>query len=139
MMGGGEMHGMEGIGGMGGEGMGGMHGGGMNGGGMNASRVGFGVRISQRRANTGSKPEIEAIAVDSGTEDIWAAIGGDLVHFGKDGQFDGAYCLSTSDQAAVKPTTLLVEPNRILVGTDPFGVFEYPRPDKPLPAPPAQH
>ncbi len=139
MTGGGEMHHMGGMGGGGMEGggggemPGGMHGG-MRGGGMQSNNVAFGLRISQRGRATGTKPAIEAIGVDPATQEVWAAIGGDLVHFDKDGKLDNYYCLSTTDQAPVKPTTILVEPNRILIGTDPFGIFQYPRPDKPLPA-----
>jgi len=127
MMGDGGMHGVGG----GGEGFGGgTHGGGMGHGGSETSRMGFGVRFAQRAGPTGQKAVIDAISVDPATEDVWAAIGGELVHFDKDGKYAGDYCLSSSDQAPVKPTTLIVEPNRILIGTDPFGVFEYARPDK---------
>jgi hypothetical protein len=79
----------------------------------------------------GSKPAIEAMGIDPANQDVWAAIGGNLVHFDKEGKLDNFYCLSTADQSPVKPTTILVEPNRILIGTDPFGIFQYPRPDKP--------
>lgn len=136
--------GMRGMEGMGGGGMDGGGGGGWRGGGGGAgrgaggeSRVGFGVRISQRGGATASKPVIEAMSVDPENEDVWAAIGGNLVHFDKDGKLDGYYCLSTADETPVKPTTLLVEPDRILIGTDPFGIFQYSRPDKPLPSPAA--
>jgi hypothetical protein len=134
-MGGGGMRDMEGGGGM----PGGMHGGGMHGGGMQTNRMGFGIRITQHGGSSGVKAEIEALGVDPTTEDVWAAIGGDLVHFDKDGKLAGYYCLSSGDQSAVKPTTLLVEPNRILVGTDPFGIFQYARPDKPSIEPAASH
>lgn len=134
MMGGGGMRGMGMEGG--GEGMpGGMHGGGMRGGGMNANRITFGVRIAQHGASTESKPAVDAMAVDAENQEVWAAIGGDLVEFDKDGKLAGDYCLSTADQLPIRPVTILVEPNRILLGTDPFGIFVYPRPDKQEPNP----
>jgi hypothetical protein len=90
-----------------------------------------GLRITQKVAGPlASKPAIEAIGVDPTSEEIWAFIAGDLVHFDKDGQLAGYYCLSAVDQAPVKATTILVERNRILIGSDPFGIFEYVRPDK---------
>ncbi len=70
-MGGGGMREMEGAGGGGG-----MHGGGLHGGGVNANRVGFGVRISQRAAATGSKPVIETMGVDPENGEVWATVGG---------------------------------------------------------------
>lgn len=134
MGGGGEMRGMGMEGG--GEGMPeGMHGGGMHGGGMNMNRITFGVRIAQNRASTESKSAVDAMGVDAENQEVWAAIGGDLVEFDKDGKLAGDYCLSTADQSPVRPVTILVEPNRILLGTDPFGIFIYPRPDKQEPNP----
>jgi hypothetical protein len=91
----------------------------------------FGLRITQKVAGAlPSKPALEAMGVDPASQEIWASVAGNLVHFDKDGQLAAYYCLSAVDQAPVKPTTILVEPNRILVGMDPFGVFEYARPDK---------
>jgi hypothetical protein len=98
----------------------------------------FGLRITQRADIPESKPTVESIAVDP-SEEMWAAIGDDLVHFDKDGALVGYYCLSTTDHSAIRPTTILVESNRILVGSNPFGVFQYARPDKPLPDASASH
>lgn len=78
-----------------------------------------------------SKVQVDSLAVDSASQEVWAAIGGDLVHFDKDGNLAGYYCLSTADKGPVRPTAILVDPDRILIGTDPFGIFEYVRPDKP--------
>jgi hypothetical protein len=87
-----------------------------------------------------SKVQVDALGVDSAEQEVWAAIGGDLVHFDKDGNLAGYYCLSSSDKGPVRPTAILVEPDRILIGTDPFGMFEYVRPDKPpVPADAAAH
>lgn len=140
---GGGMHGGGGMGGgmrmEGGGGAPGMEGGGghggMRGGGMNMNRMTFGVRFTERGGAAAEKPVIDAMGVDPTNQDVWAAIGGNLVHFDKDGRLAGFYCLSTSDQTPVRPTTMVVEPDRILLGTDPFGIFQYPRPDKPLPVP----
>lgn len=126
------------FGGGGGEMRGG--GGGMRGGGGGGATQ-FGLRITQRNVTPEQKPAIQAVGVDPASDDTWAAVAGLLVHFDKEGALAGYYCLSTSDRTPVKPTTIIVEPNRILVGSDPFGVYQYPRPDKPQPQPdpPASH
>ena len=102
-------------------------------GGAGADSVQFGLRLSQRAEGPlGSmKPIIDAMGADAVSQEVWASIGGVLVHFDDGGKLSGYYCLAGAGQATVKPTTILVEPNRILIGSDPFGVFQYPRPDKP--------
>lgn len=87
------------------------------------------VKFTQRAVSP-EKPQFNALGVDQQEQQVWAAIGGDLIHFDKEGNVAAYYCLSTSDQVPARPTTMLVEPDRILIGIDPFGVFEYARPDK---------
>lgn len=99
----------------------------------------FGLRVTQRTGIPEAKPAIEAMGVDSASGEMWAALGAELVHFDKEGGLAGYYCLSAADHAGLKPNTIVVEPDRILVGSDPFGVLQYPRPDKRLPDAPASH
>ena len=73
-------------------------------------------------------PDVDAIGVDADTEETWVAIGGKLLHFDREGNRVGTYSLAAAG-AAVKPVSLIVERRRILVATDPFGIFVYPRPD----------
>jgi len=79
------------------------------------------------------KPVITAVGVDPETHDAWAAISDTLVHLDSYGnRLDMYYLLiSDSDLASIKPTSILVEPNRILIASDAWGIFEFPRPDKP--------
>lgn len=107
---------------------------GRGGGGMQSGRIALGVRLSERAGPASERIVVDAMTVDSATGEVWAVIGGDLVHLDKDGNLLEQYCLPTVDNMPLKPTTMLVEPNRILIGSDPFGIFEYPRPDRPLPA-----
>lgn len=101
---------------------------------MQSGRIALGVRLSERAGPASERIVVDAMTVDSATGEVWAVIGGDLVHLDKDGNLLEQYCLPTVDNMPLKPTTMLVEPNRILIGSDPFGIFEYPRPDRPLPA-----
>jgi hypothetical protein len=77
------------------------------------------------------KPRITAMAADPETQEIWAGIGDTLVHFSKDGAPMGVYYLALNGGTPLEPTALLIEPNRIVVAADPWGIFEFPRPDKP--------
>ena len=73
-------------------------------------------------------PDVDAIGVDADTEEAWVALGGKLMHFDGEGNRLGTYSMAAAG-AAVKPVSLIVERRRILVATDPFGIFVYPRPD----------
>ena len=73
-------------------------------------------------------PDVDAIGVDTDTEEVWVAIGGKLLHFNKEGNRIGTYAFAAAG-VPVKPVSLIVERRRILVATDPFGVYVYPRPD----------
>ncbi len=99
----------------------------------------FGLSLTQRATPPEAKPKIEAMGVDPASEEMWAVLGGELIHFDKEGSLAGYYCLSTADRIPVKPTTIVVERNRILIGSDPFGIFQYPRPDKPAPEAATSH
>lgn len=126
--------------GMGGGGMkGGGPGGGM-GGGMGMNEIQVGLRITDQGARPiVSKPKVEAIGVDPANQEIWAAIAGNLVHFDQEGRIVDYYYMRTAGQVPVKTSTILVQPDRILVGSDPYGIFVYPRPDKLLPSTRTSH
>jgi hypothetical protein len=77
------------------------------------------------------KPAITAVGVDSETQEAWAAIGDMLAHLDSSGNLLDMYYVTITGDTTVKPTALLVEPNRILLASDPWGIYEFPRPDKP--------
>ncbi len=103
--------------------------GGRGGGRRNGGRMELGLQLTQNAGPPGSRPVVDAIAADPSGQEIWAAVGGEIVELDKDGNLLGDYCLSAADAAAVKPVTMLVEPDRILIGYDPYGIIPYPRPD----------
>lgn len=90
------------------------------------------------RVSSFDKPIITAMAADPETHEIWAGIGDTLVHFNKEGDPVGIYYLTLSGGTAIKPAAVLVEPDRILIASDPWGVFEFARPDKAVSSPKQQ-
>jgi hypothetical protein len=90
------------------------------------------------KVSASDKPVITAMAVDPETQEIWAGIGDTLVHFSPDGNPAGIYYLMMAGATPLKPTALLVERDRILIASDPWGVFAFARPDKPASTPQPQ-
>lgn len=75
---------------------------------------------------------ISAIGVDPKTQDIWMAIGTLLMHFDKDGQRIASFRTYLPQGARLEASMILVEPDRLLIGSDPQGIYEFPKP-APLP------
>jgi hypothetical protein len=71
---------------------------------------------------------ISAIGVDPQTQDVWLAIGTLLMHFDKDGQRIASFRSYTPGGARLEPSMILVEPDRLLIGADPQGTYEFPKP-----------
>ncbi|MGB6391927.1 MAG: hypothetical protein WBF14_06145 [Candidatus Acidiferrales bacterium] len=88
------------------------------------------VNLDHHGAPDLDKPVITAVGVEPGTQEIWTAVGTSLVHFDRSGSYLGSYYISTPDGAPLDISAVLVEPNRILIGTDMRGIFELARPDK---------
>jgi len=96
------------------------------------------ITIDQGGSTASSRPAIRAVAADPVSQDVWAAIGDELVHFDKDGKRRAAYRTSTKDGARIEATAILVERDRILVAADPLGIFEFPLPERMTPGNPQQ-
>jgi hypothetical protein len=73
---------------------------------------------------------ITAIGVDSQTQDVWLAMGTLLIHFDKDGQRLASFRTYTPGGARLEASTILVERDRLLIGADPQGIYEFPKPGK---------
>jgi hypothetical protein len=73
---------------------------------------------------------ITAIGVDSQTQDVWLAMGTLLIHFDKDGQRLASFRTYTPRGARLEASTILVERDRLLIGADPQGIYEFPKPEK---------
>jgi hypothetical protein len=91
------------------------------------------VNLGDLGSNSEDKRQITAVSVDPATQEMWAGIGDTLVGFSKDGNPIGVYYLTMTGGAPLKPSAVLVEPDRFLVAADPWGIFEFDRPDRSRP------
>jgi len=90
-----------------------------------------GVRINLDKPvrDPNDKPEFTALAVDPRTQNVWAAIGDSLVLFDKSGSRLAVFSLVTDGNIPMRPSAILVEPDRLIVAVDPWGIFQFARPD----------
>jgi hypothetical protein len=75
-------------------------------------------------------PILTAFGVDPVNGDVWLALHNTLLHFDKEGNRRSEYQIYTKDGARIEANVLLVEENRLLIGADPIGVYEFARPDR---------
>jgi hypothetical protein len=90
--------------------------------------------IARSEENENSIPSlhriISAVGVDPKTEEIWIAIGTLLMRFDKDGQRIASFRTYLPYGARIEASQIVVEPTRLLIGADPQGIYEFPKPDK---------
>jgi hypothetical protein len=73
---------------------------------------------------------ISAVGVDPQTQELWIAIGTLLMRFDKDGTRLSSFRTYMPSGARLEPSQILVEPDRLLIGADPQGIYEFPKPQK---------
>jgi hypothetical protein len=73
---------------------------------------------------------LTAFGVDPVSGDVWMALNNTLLHFDKEGNRRSEYQIYTKDGARIEANVLLVEQDRLLIGADPIGVYEFARPDR---------
>jgi hypothetical protein len=88
------------------------------------------VKFTEREPNTTVTPVIRALGVDRASQQVWATIGDMLLRFDRDGNLLDIYRVATPQGAALQPVGILVELDRILLVSDPAGIYEFARPDK---------
>jgi len=76
---------------------------------------------------------LTAFGVDRTTGEIWMALHNMLLHFDKDGNRRSTYQIYTPEGARLEATIILVEDDRLIIGSDPLGLYEFVRPDKKRP------
>ena len=91
-------------------------------------------REIDRQEKRGDSPSFKrvmtAVGVDPASGEVWMAIGNTLLRFDREGNRRATYKLYTPEGARLDTTTILIESNRMLIGGDPLGVYEFERPDK---------
>jgi hypothetical protein len=75
------------------------------------------------------KPILTAIGVVRSTGEVWIALHNRLLRFDKDGYRKATYQLYTPDGTRLDANSIVVEKDRLLIGSDPLGIFEFERPD----------
>jgi hypothetical protein len=94
-------------------------------------------REIERQERRGDAPlfhrVLTAFGVDVATGEVWMALHNTLLHFDKEGNRRSSYQIYTPEGARLEATILLVESDRLLIGSDPLGVYEFARPDKKRP------
>jgi hypothetical protein len=78
------------------------------------------------------KPILTAIGVVPETGEVWVALHNQLLRFDKEGNRKATYQLYTPEGTSLEVRTILVQKNRILIGSDSLGIFEFERPDTKL-------
>jgi hypothetical protein len=73
---------------------------------------------------------LTAFGVDPVNGDVWMALHNTLLHFDKDGNRRSEYQIYTKEGVRLEANVILVEENRLLIGSDPLGVYEFLRPDR---------
>jgi hypothetical protein len=73
---------------------------------------------------------LTAYGVDPVTGDVWMGLHNTLVHFDKEGNRASEYQIYAPKGAPIDATIILVEEQRLLIGADSLGVYEFRRPDR---------
>jgi len=79
------------------------------------------------------KRVLNAVGVDRESGEVWMAVGNNLLRFDKEGTRRAGYKLYTPEGARLEPSMILVEKDRLMVGSDPLGIYVFERPDKKTP------
>jgi hypothetical protein len=88
----------------------------------------------ERQERRGDQPSFKriltAVGVDRTNGEVWMALHNRLLHFDKEGNRRASYLIYTSGRARLEANTILVERDRLMIGSDPLGIYEFDRPDK---------
>jgi len=88
------------------------------------------ARQERRGDQPSSRRILTAVGVDRANGEVWIALYNTLLHFDKEGNRRGSYQIYTPEGARLEANTILVEKGRLLIGSDPLGIYEFARPDK---------
>ena len=89
------------------------------------------ISRQERRGDQPSfKRHLTAVGVDPTSGEVWIALHNLLLQFDKDGSRRAGYLLYTPAGARLEASSILVEKDRLIIGSDPLGVYEFVRPVK---------
>jgi len=88
------------------------------------------VRQESRREQPSFKRIVTAVGADRENGEVWIALYNTLLHFDKEGNRRATYKIYTPEGARLEANTILVEPDRLIIGSDPLGIYTFERPDK---------
>jgi hypothetical protein len=88
------------------------------------------VKQEKHQKSPSFKRVLTAVGVDPASGEIWMAVGNTLLHFDKDANRRASYQIYTPEGARLEANTLLIEPEHMIIGGDPIGVYEFDRPEK---------
>jgi hypothetical protein len=85
-----------------------------------------------RQEHRGDQPSLKriltAVGVDRTNGEVWIALYNTLLHFDKEGNRRATYKIYTPQGARLEANTILVEKDRLIIGNDPLGIYEFDRP-----------
>jgi len=88
----------------------------------------------ERQESKGQQPSLKrvltAVGVDRANGEVWVALYNRLLHFDKEGNRRATYKIYTPEGARLEANAILVEQDRLIIGSDPLGIYEFERPDK---------
>jgi hypothetical protein len=88
------------------------------------------VRQERRGDQPSFKRILTAVGVNRENGEVWIALYNTLLHFDKEGNRRATYKIYTPEGAWLEANTILVEPDRLIIGSDPLGIYTFERPDK---------
>jgi hypothetical protein len=88
------------------------------------------LRQERRGDQPSFKRILTAVGVDRTNGEVWMALYNTLLHFDKEGNRRATYKIYTPQGARLEANTILVENDRLIIGSDPLGIYEFERPDK---------
>jgi hypothetical protein len=88
------------------------------------------VRQESKGKEPAFKRVLTAVGVDRSNGEVWVALYNTLLHFDKEGNRRATYKIYTPQGARIEANTILVENDRLIIGSDPLGIYEFIRPDK---------
>jgi hypothetical protein len=88
------------------------------------------LRQESRGKEPSFKRVLTAVGVDRTNGEVWVALYNTLLHFDKEGNRQATYKIYTPEGARLEANTILVENDRLIIGNDPLGIYEFVRPGK---------